>query len=414
MTTCIASSREFLFIKSLLASALVAGIGVSAQAADSTTVASGSWNNAAIWSAGGVPTGSGTATILNNFTVTQGSGAVTAGRIFVDNGTLNVAGGSATVSVNTINAIHIGRANNSSGLVTVTGGTFSAGNGSTTLAGISLGVGSLSSGTLSVSAGQVNSTLGIIIGSGSNSTGTLLVSGGTVSTGNGTGITGSGTTNVNLFVGGRRSSGSTSGYFQQTGGAVFVNNQSYFNVGSGATVDQVISGTAEIMNGRFDGNVRVGRENTSATSGNGVLRIASTADVNGLGQAWQLASNGEIIFQLGTTTAFSAVDLTGSEVGLNIWEAGGKITIDGSSLILAESYSPITLMTFQTGGVSALSQANAVFGYTGFDPLISHELVWTDTTLQLNLGVVPEPSTVAMLTAAGLGLLVLRRRRRQA
>lgn len=406
-----AKSRRFLHLKSAVATVLAVGFAASAYAVDSTTIASGSWNSAATWSAGGVPTGSGTATILNNFTVTQGAGSVTSARIFVDNGTLNVTGGAVTVNVNTINAVHIGRGNNTSGVLNVNGGTMTAGSGAT-LAGISLGVGTSSSGTMTVSSGLATTSLGMVVGAGSSATGTLLVSGGTLTTGNGTGITGTGTTNVNLFVGGRRSSGSTSGLYRQTGGTTLVNNQSYFNVGSGAALAHVTSGTAEILAGRFDGNVRVGRETTDVTSGNGVLRIAAAADVNGLQQAWQLASNGEIIFQLGTTTAFNAVDLTGSAVGLNIWEAGGKITIDGSSFLVQESYSPITLMTFQSGGVSALSQSNAVFGYTGFDPSISAQLVWTDTTLQLNLGVIPEPSTTAMiLGAAALGWVVTRRRR---
>ena len=163
MNTKSAISREFFSLKFLLATVLVAGFAISAQALDSTTVASGSWNNAAIWSAGGIPAGSGTANIVNNFTVTQGAGAVTAGRIFVDNGTLNIAGGTTTVSVNTINAVHIGRADNSSGVLNVTGGTMNVGAGAV-LAGLSLGIGSSSSGTMAVSAGQVNTTLGIVVG----------------------------------------------------------------------------------------------------------------------------------------------------------------------------------------------------------------------------------------------------------
>lgn len=338
----------------------------------------------------------------------------------------------------------MGRAASSIGTLNVTGGTV-IGIGSTGGTGMQLGFGDNSQGNLNISAGELrlngsltagfgigttgnvvvsggtfisgsgtgSASTGITLGAGAGSTGNMLVSGGTVTIG--TGTAGS----QNLVVGGRSTGATTSGTFTQTGGTVTiggvlpVDSADYMAVGYSGASTQNIQGTAMLTGGSFTGNVRVGRASSVLSGGGtGTLLIGSAANVTGKTQAWEVGGTGEIIFELGADDTFNDVNLAAATgAALDFTQIGAKITIDGSNLVFSESYSPITLISFLSGHGPA-NVGNVTFAYTGFDPQFAPELVWTPTSLQLNLDVVPEPSTAAMiLGAGGLGWVVFRRRR---
>ncbi len=455
MNTHCTTSRKFPAMKYLLVTASALALVATGQAAESVSVASGTWSDANIWSPAVAPVASGTVHIEGGYTVnfTSGnSGQLT--RVYVgdsfgalptgNNGTLTVSGGTMTSNSNAAGAYVVGRAANSIGTFNVTGGTV-IGIGSTGGTGMQLGFGENSQGNLNISAGELRMNGAIGAGLGLGSTGSITVSGGTLIVGSGTGTAstgitlGSGTSasgnmlvsggtvaigtgtagSQNLWVGGRSTNATTSGTFTQTagtvtvGGTLPVDSADYMLVGYSSSSNQNIQGTALLSGGSFTGNVRVGRASSVLTGGGtGTLIIGAAANVAGKTEAWEVSGTGEIIFQLGTTEAFNAVDLTAATtLALLFSQDGAKITIDGTNLLYAESFDPITLMLFDSGkGPSELSKSNVDFFYENFAPGLFAELVWTDTSLQLN--VVPEPSTTAMiLGAAALGWVVTRRRR---
>lgn len=409
--------RPLFAVKCLSIAALATSLTAPSWAADKVSMGSGDWNSIT-WSPAGTPIAADTVHIEGGFSVNYPSGSSPSFfRVYVgdntgalpsSNGTLNISGGTLTVNGNAIGAYVVGRSDGSIGTVNLTGGTMrtTGGNGG----GLQVGLGANSQGVVNVNTGaSLRLTGGVQLGIGNGSSGSMKVTGGIVTTSTST------NTDSKIFYVGFRSTGSTTGNFEQTGGTVTVNDSDFMAIGFSANSSQNTVGTVLLTGGTFNGNVRIGRESGSGGGGSGTLTIGANADVNGLTQAWEVSGTGEVIFELGTSFVFNAVDLTlASSNALVFSELGAKVTIDGSSLLLnQESYVPISLFTFAAGaGPSETSKANVVFGYTGFDPGWTPELVWTDTSLQLNLTAVPEPSTMALAIAAGLGWVAIRRRRR--
>jgi hypothetical protein len=405
---------KFPALKSLAATVLVmtlSGTGqVFGQVVTVNATSSGTYSIPAIWSTGVVPTNASVVGIGGGLTVQHVSGLSGISRLYVGDstgvssgtGTLTVSSGTITGASSAINVFVAGQTAGSVGTLNVAGGRLQATSASS--GGLQAGVGAGSTGTVNISAGSISLGGGVQLGVGAGATGNMVVSGGIVTSGS---ATGSGI----FYVGFRTASATTTGNFEQTGGTVIIDDGEVFGVGFSANSTQNVVGTSLLTGGSFTGNVRVGRVSGSGGAGSGTLTIGAEADVNGRSQAWDISGTGEIIFELGTTDAFNAVDLTAATATALVFsEAGAKLTIDGSNLVFSESYSPITLITFDPGsGPSALSKSNVVFDYVGFDPEFSPELVWTNTGLQLNL--VPEPSSAVLIAVGALGMTMLRRRR---
>lgn len=120
-------SRKNIAEADIMAAPFYVGVGsASIQAGVSkTTVASGDWNNAAIWSPSGVPSCSDVVTIANGHTVTVNSAGNNAAGLIISTGaTLVNVSGELTVGCTNNNAAFVNNGTN-----TVSGGTFTV-NGS--------------------------------------------------------------------------------------------------------------------------------------------------------------------------------------------------------------------------------------------------------------------------------------------
>ena len=420
----------------ILVAALAATFAVSGYSQNTPqSVADGDWNAGETWSTGAAPAGSSLhAYIQGGYTVdfTSGTSANLSTLNIGSNqdasgasvgagsaaGTLNITGGTVRSSANNVGAIKIATGDNATGTLNINGGTLS---GTGTRTGVQIGNGNGAEGFLNISSGSVSLTGGIAIGNANNSTtannvtGHLTISGGSLAT--------STASSSGIFYVGYAGADdvSATGTYTQTGGTVSIDAANYANylaVGYATNSSRTANGTASITGGTFSGNIRVGRQAGSNGLGGGQLIIGPGANISGKDQAWQVSGNGEIVFELGSTTDFNAVDLTASTAAhsLSFTEAGAKITVDGSNLDYASGLGPITLFDFISGkGPDATSMSNVVFDYIGFDPQFAPQLEWTATSLQLNLNLaaVPEPSTYALIFgAAALGVVLVRRRRR--
>lgn len=403
------------FARLILVVGLTSLLALTGYPVDKLSQGSGLWNSIT-WSPAGTPVAADIVHIEGGNAVDYNTGtSPNFSRVYVgDNtgggsadGTLAVSGGTLTVNATAAGAYIVGRSAGSTGTVNITGGTLRT--TSATGGGMQLGFASGATGNLNVSSGALTLTASAILGAADGATGHMTVSGGTVTTS-------TGTNNAIFYVGGRITSGSTVGTFEQTGGTVNINNDNaYFGVGFAGT-SQAVNGTARLTGGNFSGNVRVGRQSGTTGTGSGTLTIGPSANITGRNQAWDISGTGEIVFELGATNAFNAVNLNAATAAtaLVFSEAGAKITVDGTNLAFSDSYAPITFFTFASGkGPDATSLSNVVFDFVGFDPGFDPELVWTSTSLQLNLNLaaIPEPSTYALLLAgAALGLVIVRRR----
>ncbi len=322
------------------------------------------------------------------------------------NGSLEISGGTLTVNTNTAGAIVAALSDNSVGTISVTGGTL-RGTGSSSGSGIQVGVGANSQGTFNLSgSGVVTLTQGVVLGLGNGATANMNVSGGSLATS---------VTNVSSFyVGGRATGKTTNATYEQTAGTVTISNSgAVFAVGY-AGIDQIVNASARITGGTLTGNVRIGRQIGTNGSGSGLLTIGPDATIIGSTGTWEIGATGELALELGSMLDFNALDLTASTASnaLVFSEAGAKITIDGTNLVAAESYLPVNLINYVTGkGPTADSLTNLTVNYTGFADGLVPELTWTDTSLQLSVTAIPEPSTyAALLAVAALGVSLLRRR----
>ena len=414
MNTISAVSRSALFLRHSMAAALVAGLAASAQAQDKVATGGGNWASVA-WTlpngtATTTPTSGDYANIGNGYVVNYNlAGLTTVTRSQIGstiggttaNGTLTISSGTYSSNAAGTVAFQVASSENSVGVLNVNGGrlqTTSASGGS-----LSIGYGANATGTVNLTSGTIAINNSVIFGIANGASGTMNISGGSL-------------TVVSDILIGRQITGTSTGHFAQSGGTTVVNGN--FRVGNATSAGQRTVGTVLLTGGstQVGGNVIVGRT-SSGVDGLGRLTVGPTASLSTTGAAsvFTVTGNGEVVFQLGSDDNFTAINLNASTAtnALSFGELGAKITVDGSALLFSESYDPINLFTFASGkGPSTTSKNNVVFNFINFAEGLTPSLAWTDTSLQLT--VVPEPSTVAMLTAAGLGILVLRRRRRQA
>ena len=377
-------------MKSLSVAALAATLAVlPARAGEPVAQASGDWQ-AITWEPGGTPVSADAVHIEGGFTINfTGGSAPHFSRVYVgDNtgnlssadGTLDVTGGTLTVNANAAGAFLIGRSDGSTGVLNITGGTV-RGVGNKSGAGMQIGFGANSTGTVTINGGTLQLANGVVVGYGDNSTGHFTLTEGTVSVGNNA-DTGS------FSVGGRIPDASVTATYEQTGGSMTVMNNS-FRVGYAGGSDQAIKATAKITGGSFNGNVVVGRQKNIKGGGGdgGVLTIGPSVNISGQTLGWEVSGNGELVFLLGKDETFSAVDLTPCTdvAALAFTQSGAKLTVDGSAYAPSGLPKPITLMKFAADKApTELSLSNVEVKFVGFDKRFKPALVWTGTSLEVN------------------------------
>jgi len=376
-------------MRNLVVAALAVTLANTGSAADITAKESGEWDEI-VWSPEGSPAQTDIVHIGGGFTVSFSRGASpNLSRLFVgDNfgdlasgiGTLAINNGILTVNGNAAGAILVGHSDGSTGAINITGGTL-RGVGTASGAGMQIGFGSSSTGSLTISDGVLLLANGVVVAYADNSTGSFTVSGGTVTVGTGVDA-GPFNVGARLEVG-----GSTTATYKQTGGSVTVASN-YFGVGHAGKSSQLMNSVAEITGGTFSGNVRVGRGGKVGGGHGGVLTIGSKAQISGRNEAWVVSGNGEIVFVMGPDETFSSVDLTSAETesALEFTQPGARLTIDGKALKPSMFSKPITLITFAEGkGATEMSKSNLDPIFSGFDKSLKPKLVWTETSLQLDL-----------------------------
>ncbi len=377
-------------MKYILVAASAAAFAITAHAGEPVAQASGEWD-AITWEPGGTPVAGDIVHIEGGFTVDYtGRSSPNFGRIYIgDNtgglsspdGTLNVSGGQITVNANAAGAFVISRSDNSVGTLNISGGTV-RGVGNKTGAGMQIGFGMNSTGSVTISGGELRLASGVVVGFGDNSTGHFTLSDGTVSVGNNA-------EGGSFSVGGRNPESSVTATYEQTGGSMTVMNNA-FRIGYSGGVTQAIHATAKITGGSFNGTIVVGRQKNVKGGGGtgGVLTIGHAASVSGQGLAWEVSGNGELIFALGPNDSFNPVDLTPSSdvAALVFSQAGARLTIDGTALKPSMSHKPITLVKFAADKApTELSLSNVTVSFNGFDKSFKPELVWTGTSLQVKV-----------------------------
>lgn len=178
--------------------------------------------------------------------------------------------------------------------------------------------------------------------------------------------------------------GRTTAFFEQTGGTVTIGGNRMLFVGVGSKAGEDAQGTVRLAGGVFRGRIGVGGE-----TGSGTLIVGAAADiaVEKAGGAVPLVigKTGRIIFELGGSTAFTPVNLTGAtRQALTIGQAGATLVVDGTKLPAGRDLAPITLLTFRKGcGPTKEQLINLRVGYTGFAKELKPALVWTPASLQL-------------------------------
>lgn len=295
-------------------------------------------------------------------------------------GTLNISAGRVTVNANAAGAFVIARADNSTGALNISGGLV-RGMGNKSGAGMQVGFGAGSTGSITITGGELQLAGGVTLGYGDNSTAHFKISDGSVTAGNNE-------ESGSFNIGGRIPGASVTATYEQTGGSVTVVNNA-FRVAYAGSAKQMMNATASITGGTFAANVLVGRQGSLSSGGGtgGRLTIGHEADVSGQDQAWEVSGNGELIFELGPTASFRPVDLTRatSDFALIFSQSEARLTVNGAALKPGR-YEPITLIKFAAGkGPDDQSKGNVVVNLEGFDKQFSPELVWTDTSLDLKL-----------------------------
>ncbi len=266
---------------------------------------------------------------------------------------------------------------------------------------VAFGVGATA--TLNISGGELETTVGrldIALGDQSSaevhlSEGRLVTAGTTiVSAVNTPGQRAKGVLRVSggewkssIILIGRRGQGTNEALFEQTGGSVFLQGNSFLAVGQSASADSEPLGTARITGGEFAGGVRVGREIGTDGVGFGKFIVGPEANISGGNgaNAWEVGHTGEIIFELGTDRKFNPIDLRSLKATPSIvFDAGARIVVDGSKLVGSTGNASITLMKFGSrSGPTAESQSAVQFEFVGFASGFSPELVWTSSELKL-------------------------------
>jgi hypothetical protein len=322
---------------------------------------------------------------------------------FEPNGELTISAGTLTANGGGSIAVRVGFSDDSTGVLNMTGGVLET----TSASGgwLTLGAGVDSHGTVNLSGGEMIINRIVSLGFATGSTGILNVTGGSLLV--------SGDNANNIALGRNANNTTSSGVLTQSAGTISVTGN--FQIGNATAATRVPTGTATLTGGitSVDGNIVIGNT-ASGEDGEGSLLVGPNANLSttGTGSVLTLGGNSELGFLLGSNDSFNAIDLTATTSGPSLsFLEDSLISIDGSNLPFG-LYDPINLITYSSGqGPTSTSLSNIGYSFIDFDPGLTTELEWTDTSLVLT--VIPEPSTVALfMGVAVLGCVGVARRRR--
>lgn len=365
----------------------------------------------------------------------SGTGAVTMVATPGDDNTGRVAvgqSGDGTLTVSQNGSITADHYNVGSGagkaIVTQTGGTISANRW------IAVGIGSsleaeynLSGGTTNAQGFEVADTVGIVNISG---TGVLNVSGAIENpTRFGTGtfnITG-GTVNTNSYQQGGRDGNIGAGVTNQSGGVVNVNTDLIVqrpNVGTGA---YNLSGGTLAVNGSINGTLgtftftggKITRTNPGVITYTGNLTTGAPAATLKLDFDKTFLINGVLNNTLGLTLELTGLGIPDQPAPLlapvtGSFSLGSVTTVPTPGAFdIGKTFDVGFDSTFEITG-QGFRTATRINEDAPFDPLIQ-SVYWLDEdggTVTLQYSIIPEPSSAALITLAGLAIMGRRRRRK--
>ncbi len=372
-----------------LCSALVMIFCVAGQAAPKIPATSGAWPGVSWLASKGTPTSAPVdgdeVFIANNQAVTFAAGETTVRYLEIGtdgsdyawltpekgSGALLVTGGTLTVSGP---RFRLGALEKTKAVLNIKGGTVKhtdAGKNSR----LETGVASDTTNIIDLSAGRLEIT-GLLLSRADRAQTAIRISGGELD------LSGA-TANVYLPS---KATGTTTAFLEQTGGKVVLGNNRVFFVGTGGKESGDAQGTVRITGGEFFGRVCVGGD-----GGKGTLVVGPGAAIAlekaGSTVGLILRQTGRLVFELGGTTAFNPINLTkATKQAVAFEQAGATILVDGTLLPPMKKAAPITLMTFKKGcGPTPEHLAALRVGYTGFAADYKPSLVWTATSLQLQL-----------------------------
>jgi len=366
-------------VYSVISTALALCISAHMAQADKVALESGNWPGVS-WSPPGDPRPGDLVRIGNGSEIHYvDAGMTRVGRIYIGStgkgnppsGSLTLSAGELQTASNGSLAIQVGQANDSTGVLNVTGGKLVADSGGW----ITVGNGVHSTGTVNLSSGSIRTNeRNLTLGSAEGSTGVLNMSGGTLDI-------------ADVFFVGRTFRSQNTGRFVQSGGEARVGGR--LRVGNATAAGHQPSGSVSLTGGRTTvmGDIAIANTVTGQL-GEGKLSIGfqSNLSVTGEESTLILGGDGVLEFVLGPDENFNAVDLTQIALSpaLSILE-DSRIIIDGSALVKGGDRS-ITLISYPNGfGPSSNSQSNVEYEFIGFGASMEPRLEWTDTGLVLIL-----------------------------
>jgi hypothetical protein len=339
------SARRWRTILAAIAAVGAIGLGGARQAtAQTNAIATGNWSDPATWSAG-EPNGTTPALINGGFTVTvdqagETTNLIDMGTVAGETGNLAIApGANLTVDGAGIPSIRVGQVTDSTGHVTMTGGTVAI-NGAVG-SGFAIGdmlVGDNGTGTFTMSGGTLTAADEVFVGLGGTSNGTLSVSGGTLSVagrnllvaffGGATGaleISGAGAVNVDEFLFSSFNDAATS-TITQTGGTLNVGGALVHGRRGNATYNHS-GGTVNVTTAQGNGDFVVG------DGGPGNVYNISESAITNAGRHFLVGVFGDAVGtvnQTGGTINVGGLLRVGVDGIGNFTQHGGVVNVTGS------------------------------------------------------------------------------------
>jgi autotransporter-associated beta strand protein len=182
------------------------------------------------------------------------------------------------------------------------------------------------------------------------------------------------------------------------------------------TLPTIINGGLLIVsnpNGSATGSVQV-RVQSGTLGGTGII----TGDILGYNNG--IIAPG-LINQIGTLTVSNSIDLGGGTFKMDINKSGIVLTSDLLAGVTTLDLNGGVLDVTATGSAISLGDSWTLFSATTYTntfsvlnlPSLTGGLAWDTSSLYVNgaIGVVPEPSTVALVIVGAVAVLLLRRRR---